>query len=56
MQSCLHVYSKNTNPKKNSGGHYYTYRIVESQRIGEKVTQRTLLNLGVDFSFPEEQW
>ena len=42
--------------KKKSGGHYYTYRIVESQRIGKKVTQRTLLNLGVDFSFSEEQW
>jgi len=42
--------------KKKAGGHYYTYRIVESQRIGKKVTQRTLLNLGVEFSFLEEQW
>ena len=42
--------------KKKSGGHYYTYRIVESQRIGKNVIQRTLLNLGVDFSFSEEQW
>lgn len=42
--------------KKKAGGHYHTYRIVESQRLGKKVVQRTLLNLGVDFSFSEEQW
>ena len=42
--------------KKKSGGHYFTYRIVESQRIGKKVNQRTLLNLGTDFSFSEDQW
>ena len=42
--------------KKKAGGHYYTYRIVESQRIGAKVAQRILLNLGADFFFPEEQW
>ena len=42
--------------KKKAGGHYYTYRIVESLRIGKKVNQRTLLNLGAEFSFPEEQW
>lgn len=42
--------------KKKDGGRYYTYRIVESQRIGEKVAQVTLLNLGTDFSFPDEQW
>ncbi len=44
------------NSKKKDGGHYYTYRIVESQRIGKKVQQRTLLNLGVDFSLAKEQW
>lgn len=42
--------------KKKAGGYYYTYRIVESQRIGNKVTQRTLLNLGTDFSLADEQW
>jgi transposase len=42
--------------KKKAGGHYYTYRIVESQRIGKKVNQRTLLNLGTEFSFSEERW
>ncbi len=42
--------------KKRAGGHYYTYRMVESLRIGKKVKQRTLLNLGAEFSFPKEQW
>ncbi len=35
---------------------YYTYRLVESYRIGDKVRQRTLLSLGSDFSLPKEQW
>lgn len=38
------------------GKQYFTYRLVESQRIGDKVKQRTLLNLGKDFSLPREQW
>ena len=42
--------------QKKSGGHYFTYRLVESQRIGTKVRQSTLLNLGVDFSIPKEHW
>lgn len=35
---------------------YYTYRLVESYRVGDKVRQRTLLSLGSDFSLPKEQW
>jgi len=35
---------------------YYTYRLVESYRVGDKVRQRTLLNLGSDFSLPKPQW
>jgi hypothetical protein len=44
------------NQKKKAGGYYYTYRLVESQRTGKKVHQRTLLNLGTDFSLEKEQW
>jgi transposase len=40
--------------KRKGGGHYYTYRLVENYRVGNKVIQRTLVNLGSDFSFPEE--
>lgn len=47
---------KTPHTKKGDGGHYYTYRLVESQRVGAKVQQRTLLNLGSDFSLPKEQW
>jgi len=41
---------------RKDGGQYYTYRLVESQRTGKGVRQYTLLNLGVDFSLPREQW
>ena len=39
-----------------SGEAYYTFRLVESQRIGDKVRQKTLLNLGKNFSLPRQQW
>jgi hypothetical protein len=35
---------------------YYTYRIVESIRLGKKVKQRTLLNLGKVFPIASEHW
>jgi transposase len=34
----------------------YTYRIVESVRVGTQVKQRTLLNLGKDFAIEPTQW
>ena len=34
----------------------YTYRIVESVRVGTQVKQRTLLNLGKDFAIEPAQW
>ena len=42
--------------KKNSSEKYYTYRLVESIRIGEKVKKITLLNLGSNFSVEEKDW
>jgi len=42
--------------KRKAGGHYYTYRLVESRRTEKGVRQHTLLNLGVDFSLPRDQW
>ena len=41
---------------KKDGSSYHSYRLVESTRIGNKVKQRTLLNLGTGFSLPREQW
>jgi transposase len=39
-----------------SGEAYFTFRLVASKRIGGKVRQQTLLNLGRTFSLPREQW
>ncbi len=38
------------------GHDYFTYRLVRSERTGEKVRQRTLLNLGRDFDVDSEHW
>lgn len=35
---------------------YYTYRLVESIRLGDQVKQKTLLNLGKDFSIERDHW
>jgi transposase len=39
-----------------SGEAYHTFRLVASERIGGKVRQQTLLNLGRNFSLPQVQW
>ena len=36
--------------------HYFTFRLVRSVRRGDKVRQRTLLNLGAHFDLPPAQW
>ena len=33
-----------------------SHRLVLSQRIGDKVRQRTLLNLGTDYPVPKKKW
>ena len=51
------MYIRRTTIKsRKDGGQYYTYRLVRSERIGKKVRQHTLLNLGTGFSLPREQW
>ena len=42
--------------KKNSTEKYYSYRMMESERIGKKVKKITLLNLGSDFKVKQEDW
>lgn len=39
-----------------SGEHYFTYRLVRSERIGGKVKQLTLLNLGRHFEVNQAHW
>ncbi len=38
------------------GEAYFTYRIVESVRVGKQVKQHTLLNLGKDFAIESTHW
>ena len=39
-----------------TGEAYFTFRLVASKRIGGKVRQQTLLNLGRNFSLVREDW
>lgn len=39
-----------------NGEAYFTYRLVESVREGAQVKQRTLLNLGADFTIEPQHW
>ena len=38
------------------GEHYFTHRLVQSERRGTRVRQRTVLNLGRHFSVPQADW
>ena len=38
------------------GESYYSYRLVRSERDGERVRQRTLINLGSEFPIEREHW
>ena len=48
----LKTKTKTANHAKDS----YTYRIVESVRVGTQDKQRTLLNLGKDFAIEPTHW
>ncbi len=45
-----------TRTRSRDGKHYFTFRLVRSQRHGAKVRQRTLLNLGSQFAIPQQHW
>lgn len=38
------------------GENYFTYRLVSSERVGVRVCQKTILNLGINFSLSKDQW
>jgi hypothetical protein len=42
--------------KKDSNKKYYTYRLMQSLRVGDKVKKITLLNLGADFNVDQKYW
>ena len=51
------MYIRRTKTKTLNQNHAYTtYRMVESVRLGQKVKQRTLLNLGKEFSIDQAHW
>jgi transposase len=51
------MYIRRTKIKSGSQGEpYYTYRLVESVRIGKTVKQRTVINLGKYFTIAPEYW
>jgi hypothetical protein len=41
---------------KSTGGSYFTYRLVTSERTGKQVRQIALLNLGRQFDLPRSDW
>lgn len=47
---------RTTIKSRTSGEPYYTYRLVESERVDGRVKQRTLLNLGRHFELERQQW
>jgi hypothetical protein len=51
----MYIRQTRTNNKITGEG-YFTFRLVRGERIGGKVRQVTLLNLGRDFSVKREDW
>ena len=51
------MFIRRTKTRSAEGGKvYHSYRLVRSERSGERVRQRTLLNLGSDFAVATEHW
>ena len=51
------MFIRRTRTRTGAGGEvYYSHRLVRSERNGEKVRQRTLLNLGSDFPVERRHW
>ena len=51
------MYIRRTKTRSTAQGKsYYSHRLVRSERVGTKVRQRTLLNLGCHFEVAQEHW
>jgi transposase len=51
------MYIRQTKTSTSAAGEsYYTFRLVASERVGDKVRQRTLLNLGRNFFLARDKW
>ena len=51
------MFVRRTQTRRTEDGQpYYSHRLVHSERVGNTVRQRTLLNLGRHFDIPRAQW
>ena len=50
------MFVRRTRTRSRDGKSYFTFRLVRSQRVGDKVRQRTLLNLGSHFPIQQDHW
>lgn len=50
------MYIRATKTHTKGGKPAFSYRLSRSVRVGDKVRQETLLNLGVDYAVPKKQW
>lgn len=50
------MYIRATKTHTKGGKPAFSYRLSRSVRVGDKVRQETLLNLGVDYAVPRRQW
>lgn len=51
------MFIRRTQTRQTAAGEtYYSYRLVRSERVGQRVRQRALLNLGRHFEMPQEHW
>ena len=52
----MHKPFRETLTRRTANNTYRTIRLVEGRRVGRKVQQKTLLNLGASFAIPKDQW
>jgi len=52
----MYIIKTTSKSKKDSKKKYYTFRLVQSLRVGKSSKKITLLNLGSDFSVEQEHW
>ena len=50
------MFISQTTTRRTANKTYRSVRLVESRRVGRKVQQKTLLNLGANFAIPKVQW
>ena len=50
------MFISQTTTRRTANKTYRSVRLVESRRVGRKVQQKTLLNLGAHLAIPKAQW